>query len=376
MKGIERYQKVVDSWPDYKYACHAQFLIGKYLEKLKDSGALSESDANPRIEQAYSRLIEKYPDGNSVPVAALKLGKMKLKKEQWSEAIHYLEQFVQQQDGRAPNRLLTGALSDLSHAYEQVNKPDMAAEMRRLVQKTSGPVADDSPSESVFQGSGLYYRQALEYKKQGDIRQAKDYFRKVITELERVITELPPDPAYSPRAYFMTGVCYSQELDEYQKGIEYFQRVVEDWPAYEYAWRAQYLVGRYYETLRNKGVMPESEANVRIEEAYRAVVDKYPYSESAPRSALRLGSLCFQRKQWPDATRYLEFFLQKDQGRTPTAVADVVYQLGHAYEGMGELKKAQERYRIFMETIEILDPSDSRIRTVEAKLGKMSGEKK
>ena len=334
---------------------------------------MPESEANPRIEQAYSRFIEKYPNSNSVPIAALKLGKTKFKMELWPDAIYYLEKFIQEDGGKASARVVTDVLRDLAHAYEQVNKPDIAAEMRGLIQTTSSPVADDTPSESMFQISWSYYRQARQYKKQGRAEQAKDYFRKAIAESERVIRELPPSPAHSPQAYFMTAVCYSQELGEYQKGIEYFQQVVDNWPDYQDAWHAQYSVGKYYGILWKKGVIPESEASVKIEEAYRVLVDQYPDSVPAPHAALRLGSIHLQKEQLSGAARYYEFFLQKYQGQRPTLIIDIIYQLAQAYEKMGEFDKAVEKYGIFMEIAPSVYPDDSRMDIVRAKLKRMEG---
>ena len=107
----------------------------------------------------------------------------------------------------------------------------------------------------------------------------------------------------------MSAVCYSQELGDYQKGIDYYQQVVDNWPDYQFAWHAQFFVGMYYEKLRNSGRLPELEANPKIEQAYQAVVEKYPDSKSVPYSALKLGHLYFKRGQLVEASLYYELFL-------------------------------------------------------------------
>jgi tetratricopeptide (TPR) repeat protein len=61
-EAIEYFQTVVNEWPGYQYAWSAQCLIGECYEKLRDSGGLSESEANPKIERTYQAVIENYGD--------------------------------------------------------------------------------------------------------------------------------------------------------------------------------------------------------------------------------------------------------------------------------------------------------------------------
>jgi tetratricopeptide (TPR) repeat protein len=125
---------------------------------------------------------------------------------------------------------------------------------------------------------------------------------------ERITQQLPPSIT-TPEAYYAAAVVYSQELGEYQKGIDYYQKVVDNWPDYEFAWHAQYFVGKYYEILRDSGIVSESEANSKIEQAYKAVVEKYPDSESAPSAALKLARMNFESGRRVEAVMYYEIFL-------------------------------------------------------------------
>ena len=54
-------QKIVDDHPDYRLAGNGLFLIGHNSEKLKESGALSGSQADLKTKTAYEQLLEKYP---------------------------------------------------------------------------------------------------------------------------------------------------------------------------------------------------------------------------------------------------------------------------------------------------------------------------
>lgn len=69
----------------------------------------------------------------------------------------------------------------------------------------------------------------------------------------------------------------------------------------------------------------------------------------------------FQKGQWSDAAMYFELFLEKSPDDPRRSY--VLYDLGRAYEKMGELDMAAEVYRAF---IELADLTDRRIKKVKA----------
>ncbi|NIT60466.1 MAG: tetratricopeptide repeat protein [Aliifodinibius sp.] len=109
-------------------------------------------------------------------------------------------------------------------------------------------------------------------------------------------------------AQYFTAVCY-RRFGEYEKAITHYQKVVDNWPDYQYAWSAQYLIGSCYEKLKYYNSLPESEADPKIEEAYKAVVEKYPDSAMGPTASLKLGHLNLKRGQKIEAVQYFALFL-------------------------------------------------------------------
>jgi len=166
----------------------------------------------------------------------------------------------------------------------------------------------DLPEAILYVGHGFYTKARLKEKDGLDV-EAKEYYLKAVTVWERVITDLPPSAGTSPEAYYVSAVVYSQELGDYLKGIDYYQQVVDNWPDYTFAWHAQYFVGMYYEKLRNSGGIVDSEANPKIEQAYKSVVEKYPDCKTVPKAALKLGYLNLKRGQRAEAVMYYEIFL-------------------------------------------------------------------
>ena len=226
----------------------------------------------------------------------------------------------------------------------------------------------------IFMLGEEYYEIAIRHENEIFENQAREFYQKAIAIWGKMIQELQPNANYTPRAYYCSAVVYSQELADHQKGIEYFQKIVDNWPKYKYAWDAQFLIGRSYEALRKSGSLPPSEADAKIQQAYQAVIEKYPDSNDAPYAALKLGQMSFRASKWPDAAYYFELFLQKNRGQTPNLVyVNTLYDLGRAYEQMGELDAAVQTYRSF---IQVAEPSDPRKGTVKTTLEKLEGVKK
>jgi len=75
-KAIDCFREVVANWPTYHYVCRAQLRIAKCYEKLKESGTLSEAEADVMIVEAYSAVVEDFPDCGVKDVALHKLGRI------------------------------------------------------------------------------------------------------------------------------------------------------------------------------------------------------------------------------------------------------------------------------------------------------------
>jgi tetratricopeptide (TPR) repeat protein len=123
VKAIEHYQRLLDEYPHHRAACDAQFSIGNLYERLSHSGFLSESEANPLIEQAYRVVVENYPDCNNFKYAALRLAELSSGRQQWTQAAIYYEQFLTKFPSH--NRP-SSILRSLAEAYDKAGQVDRA----------------------------------------------------------------------------------------------------------------------------------------------------------------------------------------------------------------------------------------------------------
>jgi len=68
-ESADYFQKIVDEYPDSRYAWNAHFMVGRAYEKMLKAGAISEQEAVGRIKTAYQKLLEKYPNCQAAKAA-------------------------------------------------------------------------------------------------------------------------------------------------------------------------------------------------------------------------------------------------------------------------------------------------------------------
>jgi len=186
-------------------------------------------------------------------------------------------------------------------------------------------------AQTIFTLGEEYYNKALNPQGNANLLQTKpkEYYQKALTVWERIITQLPFSEPYTAHAYCFSAACY-RELGRYEKAVEYFQKVVDSWPDYEYAWSAQCLIGECYEELRNSGGISKAEAEPEIEGAYQAVIDNYPDCSLVGYAYLKLSDIYLQKGDRDEAIVYFELFLETAEPADPRidAIKTRLEQLG------------------------------------------------
>jgi outer membrane protein assembly factor BamD (BamD/ComL family) len=67
--SLRCFEKVTESYSDYKFAWYALFMVGRNFESMKNLGLISESEADPKIKAAYQKLVSKWPGSNNAEYA-------------------------------------------------------------------------------------------------------------------------------------------------------------------------------------------------------------------------------------------------------------------------------------------------------------------
>jgi len=225
--------------------------------------------------------------------------------------------------------------------------------------------------EATFLIGEEYYNKAVEFEKKGLGEQASENFTKALAIWERITMELPPEALFTQHAWYFTGVCYRRHLGDNEKALEYYQKVTDKWPEYQYAWSAQYMVAECYKDLIKSGQLQESEAEAKIEQAYKAVIEKYPDCSLVGYACLKVGWRNFDKGRWATAAEYFELLLEKHPNDNQRQ--NILYKLGQAYENMGKLELATDIYGLFLE---MSDPNDCRVENLQKRIEKFKGVEK
>ncbi len=361
----EIYYYIVDQFSETEWAQNSEF------ESVKvDIYLLIDANDEPNAISSIDDFIVIYADKPELPSVIYNFAarydqpnasrRPKLIKTIYQQLMEYFPESVQ-----ARRAVLNVSRLNINQLIESGNDAGILDDIDTLIADFNNhpdlPMAVSLIAQS-------YYKKGFRLQNEGLDDQSAENYRKSITIREIVIQQFPSSDL-TTRSYYLSAVLYSQHLQQYQKAIEYFQKVVDNWPDYQFAWDAQYSIGYYYEILRGSGAIAESEANPKIEQAYQAVVERYPDSGPAPYVAIKLGRLNFEKEQWSQAVTYFEFFLEKH----PDKFGHVVLPLGLAYEKMGEPEITKELYRAFIDSA---DPSDKLVESVKKRLKALEEQKK
>jgi TolA-binding protein len=101
-----------------------------------------------------------------------------------------------------------------------------------------------------------------------------------LDKFEMVIQKFPEDATNTPLAYHMAGECYAS-FGEYQKTLDYFEKVCQTWPGYEFAWHLNYMVGDLCKQLVASKAMSKSDADALTAAAHKRLLELYPNSPAA-----------------------------------------------------------------------------------------------
>jgi TolA-binding protein len=144
--AIEYYKKACDGFPqygcapglrsDYDYRWRSLFMTGQSYQKLKESGAIAEGQADPLIMASYERLAQEFGSCPLAKDACRELGYINAGKSQWPQTIRYLEAYMRQvSEDRCP----ADVFYDLARAYDGMGNRDLAIKNCNMFLKSTLP---------------------------------------------------------------------------------------------------------------------------------------------------------------------------------------------------------------------------------------------
>jgi TolA-binding protein len=112
-------------------------------------------------------------------------------------------------------------------------------------------------------------------------------------------------------ALYFYAASSRQHQRKWDGAIKYFQKIVDNYPDFENICNAQAAVGWCYEAIAREENWPKEAVLPLIEEAYKAVLDKYPNGNMVYYAAYRLAELSVEKGDKASAITYYRKFLEK-----------------------------------------------------------------
>ena len=268
------YEQIVQFYPDSAYAAKARYDGPEiYIFSLIASGKYIEA------REAIDKFAGDFVDYPRLPGTLYWFAKRLDAARQYEQARNIYQQIAWQypNDAHATKALIQVSKVD---ALTFIESGDDTA-TQKVLDRLIADFSDDSDlPEAIFVVGEEYYNEGLSSEREGDTDRRKEYYRKAVAVWQRIVTELR-ESAITPEAYYFSACCYYQ-LGEYRKPIDYSKEVVDRWPDYRNACRAQFMIGRCYEELKQQGLIPDSEATPKIKRAYQKLLESYPDCTLAP----------------------------------------------------------------------------------------------
>ena len=262
------YQYVIDNWPGTEYAMWSQMGLAMSNIVLGD---------DLKADAAIGKLLTDFPDQNGIQKAISSIAEQYRLLNIYDKAEQVYQSAIEALNKRPESdhaiwSQVAEIVSDVALGNEAIAQ---AALDKMIVDFNDHP---DLPL-ALWEAASAYYSQAFLCINGGLDAKAKEYFAKVISLGERIRNQLPAS-TNTAEAYYFSGVCY-ERLGKYQKVIECYQKVIDNWPEYNSAWTAQFRIVKIYKKLFITGAISDSEANAAIKVAFEHLVESFPDSPVA-----------------------------------------------------------------------------------------------
>lgn len=177
-------------------------------------------------------------------------------------------------------------LTHMGRIISQITTKEDLNEIRTQINLLSSEYADNPRlAESLFMAGEQFYLRGENALKSKDLAQANADFQEAIEIWENSINQTEGS-RHQCLAYYYSAVTY-QKLNDLENAIHCYQQVVNNWPDYEKAWYAQYMIAKYYEKLavENKTSIDDARS------AYQLILERYPQSSAAQIAIKKVNTL-------------------------------------------------------------------------------------
>jgi tetratricopeptide (TPR) repeat protein len=270
-KADQLYQYIIDNWPIDEYAMWSK--NGQVM--LNITLGNDANDANDAVAQAI--IDEQLADFSDHEYRAILVYYI-AEHYHWVENYEKAEYFYQYviENWSSDKYAVWSQMGMVRLDIERGEMETAEAAINSLIANFSS--GSDLPY-AIAKAADQHYEKAFTLENEGLSNRVQNYFQQAIAICEILINEFPGS-VWTPGVCFKAGDCY-RKLGEYEKSIEFYQKVIDDYPEDDMAWHALFMVGRNTEMLKKSGVISGSVADTEIRAAYEQLLENYPDCKAA-----------------------------------------------------------------------------------------------
>ena len=275
-KVIELGNRVLKIYPDHERSLPIYTgLIQAYL----DLNALEQADA------AINTILEKYPEHPEIAKMINGAADSYRKAKHYSRSIELYQTALNKAGDTKAEQLCAHTGIAMNSVWLNDNAK-VSASLDTICANFSN---DKKLPYAVFVIGEEYFKKGFPNGYRTPSDSGREELQKCLAVWSRIISDAPDDIhlAYS---YYYSAIAY-RYLNDYQKSTAYFEKITADWPDYEYAWNAQYLIGENLEKQKSAGLLTSEQADPLIRQAYQEMIEQYPDSSLADNAQRRLEAL-------------------------------------------------------------------------------------
>ncbi len=282
---------------------------------------------------------------------------------------------------------------------EAEKKPETKVESKydRLIKEVAGIVDQYEKAANEYKQEIVYIvklkrdsrRESVTGAYDKSVKQLEDEQRNLretaIARLEEFIRKYPDDPRYTPHAmfrlaelyfekatdeYFIASDNYAQLEKDYEDGkikalpekprkrlencIKLYQRIIADFPNYQYMDVVYYLLGyALYEQDEKKDAV----------EVFYKLVNLYPKSKFYAETYMRIGNYYFDDADPPDLEKAIQSYTLAMADKDSVLYPNALYKLAWTYYRKDELFKAVNLFADLIEYYDSRKGTDSKLQS-------------
>ena len=297
------------------------FKASKVLATIKasDIKAHGLQVYDPAIE-AFEHVVEKYPGTPKAVESLFLISHLRASQKNFDKARTALEKVVQNSANRASTARLT-----IAQLYEREGRwKDAEAAYWETAQYHSLDI------------NGLYapIQIILHYKKLGDVVGRDKAYRKALDHYNKVLEQSGPIQASAMVRNYLALAYFSN--DEWERAKQEWLSLAKDMPENSYAPLSLLAAA---ELSQQKADIPTA---IKI---YRDYLQQYPKHALAGKTAVSLGLLYEDRKEFAEARQWFEKALTQYFTKNKAQAADIKLLIGKSYQDEGRWSDAERIYR-------------------------------